>query len=73
MKLSIQVKPNARKDAVTIREDGSLLVSVNAPPVEGRANKKVIEILAKHFDRPKSSITITAGKKGKHKIVEILS
>jgi uncharacterized protein (TIGR00251 family) len=72
MKLSIQVKTNGRKNEVTVREDGSLLVTVNAPPIEGRANRKVIEILADYFHRPKSAIVIAAGKKGKHKIVEIL-
>jgi hypothetical protein len=72
MKLSIQVKTNAKKNEVTVREDGSLLVAVNVPPVEGKANKRVIEVLAQYLDRPKSNIIIVNGKKGKHKIVEIL-
>ncbi|MGH2566773.1 MAG: DUF167 domain-containing protein, partial [Bacteroidota bacterium] len=39
MKLKVLVKANARKNAVETREDGSLIVSVNAPPIEGKANK----------------------------------
>lgn len=72
MKINIQVKPNARKNEVTLREDGSLLVHLNAPPIEGRANEKLIEVLAKHFGKPKRNITIVVGKRGKHKIVEVL-
>lgn len=72
MNLSIQVKTNAKKNEVTVREDGSLLVAVNVPPIEGKANKRVIEVLAQYLDRPKSAIVIVKGKKGKHKIVEIL-
>ncbi|MBI3112637.1 MAG: DUF167 domain-containing protein [Ignavibacteriales bacterium] len=72
MKLSIQVKTNAKKNEVTVREDGSLLVAVNVPPIEGKANKRVIDVLAQYLGRPKSTIIIVKGKKGKHKIVEIL-
>ncbi len=71
MKLQIVVKTNARKNAVEVREDGSLFVLVNAPPVEGKANKKIIELLADYFDKPKSAVTISGGKFSKRKIVEI--
>ena len=53
------------------REDGSLLVHLSAPPIEGRANKQLIELLAKHFGKPKRDISIVAGRKGKLKIVDI--
>lgn len=72
MKLSIQVKPNARTNEVTVREDGSLLVHVNVPPIEGRANEKVVEVLAKYLGKPKRNITIISGRKGKRKIVEVV-
>ncbi|HAV23424.1 MAG TPA: hypothetical protein DCX46_08005 [Bacteroidetes bacterium] len=72
MKFSVQVKPNSRRNEVAPREDGSLLVFVDVPPVEGRANKKLIEVLARHFGKPKRSITIVSGVRGKHKIVEVL-
>jgi hypothetical protein len=71
MKIEILVKTNARKNAVELREDGSLFVCVNAPPVEGKANKKIIELLADYFDKPKSAVTISGGKFSKRKTVEI--
>ncbi len=71
MKIQVHVKSNSRKNHVELREDGSLFVSVNASPVEGKANKKVIELLAEYFHKPKSGIAIIAGKQSKRKIVEI--
>lgn len=71
LRISILVKTGARKDEVTVREDGSLLVRVTAHPVEGKANRKVIEVLAKYFDTPKSCISLVAGHKSKQKVVDV--
>lgn len=72
MKITVQVKPNARKNEVQVREDGTYLVKVSVPPIEGRANEKLIEVLSVHFGKPKRSFQILSGRRGKHKIVEIL-
>jgi hypothetical protein len=72
MKLNVTVKANAKTNEVIIRSDGGLLVKVTAPPVDGKANKKVIQQLAIFFGKPKSAISIVSGRTGKIKIVEIL-
>lgn len=72
MKLTIHVKPNARHEKVEAQPDGSLKVHVNAPPQEGRANERVIEILAKHFKIPKSHITVVHGEASRTKVVEVV-
>ena len=71
MKVTIQVKPNARKEAVETLPSGELKVSVNAPPQEGRANEAVIRLLAEHYGVPKSKVTIKLGASGRRKVVEI--
>ena len=71
MKLNVVVKPNARKNAVETREDGSLVVYVSTPPIEGRANERLVEVLAEHFGRPRRDIVIVSGLRGKRKIVEV--
>lgn len=71
MKLNVVVKPNARKNAVEMLEDGSLVVYVSTPPIEGRANERLVEVLAQHFRRPKRDIVIVSGLRGKRKIVEV--
>jgi len=72
MKITVMVKPNARKDEVVVRDDGVYVIKVSVPPIEGRANERLIEILAEYFKKPKRSIEILMGARGKHKIVEIL-
>lgn len=71
MKVTIQVKPNARHEKVEVQADGSLKVHVNAPPQEGRANERVVELLAKHFGVAKSHIIIVHGTSGRQKVIEI--
>ncbi len=48
-----------------------LLVRVKSPPVEGRANREMIEVLSDYFGVPKSRIRIVAGKSSRDKLVEI--
>ncbi len=71
MKFTVNVKPNSRKEGVEARADGSLTVRVNAPPIEGRANIRVIELLSEYFDCPKSRIRLISGSSGKRKIFEV--
>ena len=71
MRITVHVKPSSRRDQVTIGKDGVYIVRVAVPPIEGRANRRLIELLAEHFGRPKSSIQIVTGLNSKHKMVEI--
>ncbi|MBI5021657.1 MAG: DUF167 domain-containing protein [Ignavibacteriales bacterium] len=71
MKISVKVKPNARKNTVEQIDANNFVVCVSVPPVEGKANEKVIELLADHFGKPKRCFTILRGTTGKTKIVEI--
>ncbi len=48
-----------------------LLVRVKSPPVEGRANRELLEVLSDYFHVPKSRIRIVAGKSSRNKLVEI--
>ena len=72
MKIKVHVKPNSKKEIVEIMEDGSYLVKVNVPPREGLANQRVVELLAKKLNKPKSALSLISGNRGKKKIFEIL-
>ena len=71
MKLSIHIKPNAHRNEVTKLDDTTYRVSVTAPPIEGRANEKLIEVLAEYFGRPKWCVRILRGETSRQKLVEI--
>ena len=44
---------------------------MNEPAIEGRANKKLVEILAEYYGTKKYSIKIVLGEKQRDKIIEI--
>lgn len=71
MKISVTVKPNSRKEGIEKQDDGSYIVRANAPATEGRANERVIELLAKHFGVSKSRIDLNSGARSKKKIFSI--
>ena len=73
MKISVRVKPNARKHEVRELGKNSYLVSVAAPPVAGKANEMVIEVLAEYFGKPKSCFSIVRGKTFRQKIIEVVT
>lgn len=71
MQKQVKVKPNSKKQAIEESIDGILTVHLKSPPVDGKANKELIEVLAKQFDVPKSQIRIKSGLSSKTKLVEI--
>jgi len=72
MKITVRVKPNARKNEVLKLDEETFLVHVSVPPVDGKANEKVVELLAEYFGKPKRAVTILRGSTGRSKFVEIL-
>ena len=50
----MKVKPFAKKEGVSVNANGTLEVSVSAPPEKGKANERLIELLAEHFGVAKS-------------------
>ncbi|MEZ4870658.1 MAG: DUF167 domain-containing protein [Bdellovibrionales bacterium] len=70
MKLKVTVKPNSKNESVEFSED-VCTVRVNSPPVDGKANKRVTELLAKHYGVAKSKISLISGHKSKIKIFSI--
>lgn len=69
--LHIKVKPNSRQQTLQTAEDGSLVICLKSPPVDGKANDELIKLLAKEFKVPKSSVRIKSGQSSKRKSVEI--
>ncbi|MFC1568491.1 DUF167 domain-containing protein [Candidatus Margulisiibacteriota bacterium] len=70
MRYTVKVIPRARANRV-VEEQGRLKVHLTAPPVEGKANQALIEVLAGHFGVKKQQVRIVRGKKSRQKVVEI--
>jgi len=71
MKLSVIVHPNARNPRIETDLLGMTHVYVASPPLEGKANKEVVESLAEHFGVSKSKVILLQGGKSKNKVFEV--
>ncbi|MBD2577568.1 DUF167 domain-containing protein [Oscillatoria sp. FACHB-1406] len=71
MKLQVKVKPNTKQQRIIEEENGSLTVYLKSPPIDGKANAELIQILAKKYNVPKSCVTIESGLSSKIKRVAI--
>jgi uncharacterized protein (TIGR00251 family) len=63
--IQIKVKPNARASSLEQAADGSWVAQLKSPPVDGKANKELIALVAKHFGCRKADITIKSGAGGR--------
>ena len=61
--------PNSKEDSVEKIGPNVLRVRINARPIDGEANKRLIKILSEYFGVAKSMIEIKAGATFRQKIV----
>lgn len=66
--VNIKISPNSSKNAI-INEGDIIKIKITALPIEGKANKALIEFLSKTFKIPKTSIKIIKGETTKEKTI----
>ena len=71
MKLRIKVKPNSKTDEIIREADGFWKIKIKAQPVEGRANKYLVEFLSEVLQLPKAKIILLKGETNSFKTLEI--
>lgn len=64
--IQIKVVPNSSKNQLSLL-DTILKINITAPAVENKANKELVQFLAKLLNVSKSDIQIVSGEKGKQK------
>jgi len=69
--VDIAVKPRSSREGVGPIQGDRLIVAVNAPPVDGKANEAVIRVLAETFQVARSAVAIVRGETGRKKTVRI--
>lgn len=70
MLVSVTVKAGAKQETVLESDDGYMIYT-HTPAQHGRANKRIIELLADHLKIAKSHISIKSGTTYRKKIIEI--
>lgn len=71
MILTVHVKPNARATTLEWLDEDTLKISVTVPPEKGKANKAVIEVIAKELKIAKTTIKLIRGGTTRIKQFEI--
>ncbi|HUY70286.1 MAG TPA: DUF167 domain-containing protein [Candidatus Baltobacteraceae bacterium] len=71
MIIKVAVTPNARVPSIVMVDEYNYRAKVDARAMDGKANIRLIEMLAERFGVPKSHIRILKGLTGRTKSIEI--
>lgn len=71
LELRVKARTQCREEGVAEATGGVLCVRVNAPPVEGRANKRLLAILADAFGVAKTRVRLVHGVRSRYKWIRI--
>ncbi len=70
MRVFATVKTRPRAEHVEAIDATHFIVSVKAPPIEGKANAAVVRLLARHLGVSQDALTLRSGATGKQKVFE---
>jgi len=65
--LNLRIQPNANKDEFVGPYGEQYKIRITAPPVEGKANKHLVRLLAKAFGVNRTQVTLIIGETSKNK------
>jgi uncharacterized protein len=69
--LRVRVIPRARANALTVDAAGTLRARLTAPPVEGAANRALLDLLARALGVKRGDLTLVRGERGRDKLVTV--
>ena len=70
-RIAVRVIPRARRNELAGQRDGTVVVRLQAPPVEGAANKALCKFLAEVLGVRASDVQVVMGERARDKIVHI--
>lgn len=71
MKICVTAKPNSKHPRIEKISETEFVVAVKEPPVQGKANRAIVQALSEYFNVPAAHIRFISGFTSRHKIVEI--
>jgi uncharacterized protein (TIGR00251 family) len=72
MEFKITVIPRAARSEVMDMGERHFRVKLTSAPEKNKANRELIQVLAKYFGVSKSAVSIKTGQRSRHKIIQIL-
>lgn len=73
MRIFVKAKPGAVKDKVEKINSETFRVATTEPPMQGKANRAIAQILAEYFETAPSNVILVSGFTSRNKIFDIYS
>jgi len=70
--LRLHVQPRASKTKLVGLHGDRLKIAVASPPVDGKANKEIVNYLAKSLGIPQKGLVLKSGEQSRQKVIAIL-
>lgn len=71
--IDLYIQPGAKKTEIAGEHDGRLKIRLKADPVDGKANKALIDFFSKLLKVRKQDISIVHGEKSRFKTLSVIS
>lgn len=71
VRLTVHVRPGAAASAITKPHGDAIGVRLAAPPVDGKANRELIEFVAERLGVSRRAVTLVAGATSRRKVVDV--
>ena len=72
MRLSVRVIPRASREEIVKGQNGMWKVYLHASPERGKANERLLELMAEKFSVSKNKVKIIRGETARLKLLEVL-
>jgi uncharacterized protein (TIGR00251 family) len=69
--LGVRVQPGARREGCAGAWNGLLKIGVRAPPEDGRANERLLDLVAELFDLRRSEVELVVGHTSRVKRIRV--
>jgi uncharacterized protein (TIGR00251 family) len=69
--IRVRVRPRASRDEIVGWREDTLRLRVSAPPLNGRANDAVVELISRTAGVARSAVSVVAGERGRDKLVRV--
>lgn len=68
---NVLLQPKASRNALIGIHGNAVKICITSPPVDGKANKQLIQFLSKLFHVKKSDITLVSGEHSRQKRISV--
>jgi uncharacterized protein len=69
--LNVRVQPRAGRQKLWVETKGGLRAALQSPPEGGRANKELVEMVARQLRTARSNVEVWKGLKSRNKVLRL--